>query len=554
MTAMRGCIVRICVPLFVIVIQVAIAGCTGTLEGGPAGPPPASSTTPSSCAKATTAASTLRRLTRVEFDYAVEDLFGDTSRPAQSFAPDDITTGFEVGGIVSPLLAEQYLSAATSIAERVTMDVSALTGCGADEACARDFIEDRARRAYRRELTGAEIDSLLELYRQGRLLEGHRTGIQLVVEAMLVSPNFLYQVEAASPDLVGGETVRLNDHELASRLSFFLWRSIPDRELLDAAEAGELTDPVSLELQARRMLEDERALRVIGDFHRQWLDLSRLDGVERDPAIYPEYSPALATDMRASLDMYVRDVMSNGGTLDELLRGGFAFVNERLAPIYGLEDVAGAEFRRISIDEGERAGLLAHPALLTQFGKADQSDPIHRGIFVRTRLLCQHLPPPPADFDITPPAIAPGLTTRERFRAHSSNEACAGCHALIDPIGFGFENYDAIGRYRATEEGRPIDASGEVISGGDATGTFDGLIELSDRLAQSDTVRECVARQWFRFASARVETSDDSCSLDALDERFASGGFELRELIIGLVTTDAFMHRRIPAASGTTSL
>jgi hypothetical protein len=409
------------------------------------------------------------------------------------------------------------------------------------------MIVSRARLAFRRPPTTAEIDALLALYRRGVELADHRTGIQLALEAILVSPHFLYHLEGASPDVAGGEVVALGGLEIASRLSFFLWRSIPDDELLDAAAAGELDDRANVEMQARRMIEDERAERGIRDFHRQWLDLDRLAGATRDAELYPMFSDDVRRDMRASLDLYIDDVMDNGASLDTLFRGGFAYMNERLAAIYGVEGITGEEMRRVSVDTGERAGLLTQPALLTLLGKPEQSDPIHRGIFVRTRLLCDVLPPPPDDVDITPPEFDPTLSTRERFSAHREEETCAACHSLIDPIGFGFESYDAIGRFRELDEGHEVDASGEIVNGGDASGTFDGVIELTDRLATSETVQQCVARQWFRFASARVESADDACMLAEIDRRFAESDFDLRELMVSLVVQDGFVQRRIPA-------
>lgn len=538
-------------------VLLLLGGCEGALLDGAAGPRGQSRDVgPTTCGVPHVAPSSLGRLTRVEYDFAIEDLLGDTSRPARSFAPDDVTTGYEIGSTVSPLLAEQYLDTATVLAERATADLPALTGCAStlsDEACAQRFIEQVGRRAYRRALTSEESASLLELYRTGTMLEDHRTGMQLVLEAILVSPSFLYHVEGAGPDVAGEDTVALDGFEIASRLSFFLWRSLPDDELLDAAEAGELADVTNVEMQARRMLEDGRAARGMDDFHRQWLDLDRLAAVERDAAVYPEFSPELATDMRASLDAYIDDVMQSDGSLDTLFHGGFAYVNERLAPIYGIEGVTGDELRRMPVDETQRAGLLTQPALLTLHGKSNQSDPIHRGIFVRTRLLCQQLPPPPDDIDIVPPDLEPGLTTRERFDQHRDEPACAGCHELIDPIGFGFESYDALGRFRDVEEGQAIDASGDVRQAGDASGEFDGLLELTDQLAASETVRSCVARQWFRFATQRIETSADRCSLAELDQRFADSGYDVRELMVGLVTLDAFTHRRIPADPTTTA-
>lgn len=543
-------------PIVALVLALT-GGCEGLLADGATGPR-GSSRTGGVCGSPQSAPSPIGRLTRIEYDHAIEDLLGDTTRPARAFAPDDVTTGFEVGGAVSPLLVEQYLETATSIATRATEDLASLTGCPSDgtvgdEACARTFVERMGRRAYRRPLTSEESASLLELYRTGAGLEDHRTGIQLVLEAMLVSPSFLYHVESAVPGAASDALVELDGFEVASRLSFFFWRSIPDDELLDAAEAGELADPANVEMQARRMLDDERGQRGIRDFHRQWLGLDRLGTLERDPTIYPEYSDALADDMRASLDLFLDEVM-HSGSLESLFQADFAYVNERLAPIYGVEGITGTDMQRVLVDPTARSGLLTHPALLTLLGKSNQSDPIHRGVFVRQRLLCQQLPPPPDDVDLTVPDLEPGLTTRERFDQHRDEPRCAGCHQLIDPIGYGFEGYDGIGRFRTSEEGQSIDASGEVLSGGDASGAFEGVVELSDQLVASDAVRACVARQWFRYATGRIESSDDVCTLGELDRRFEESGYDVRELMVALVTTDAFTHRRIPAdGSGATA-
>jgi hypothetical protein len=538
-----------------VLLALALGGCEGTLLDRPTGPRGSTfDPGPASCADATLAPTTLSRLTRVEYDNAIEDLLGDTSGAATGFAPDDVTTGFEVGGAVAPLLAEQYLEAATGIAARATEDLVGLTGCTTEgEACARAFVTAFGRRAYRRPLSEDEVAGLVEVYRIGAELEGHRAGIQVALEAMLVSPSFLYHVEGTGPMAAAGVTLPLTGFELASRLSFFLWRSVPDDELLDAAESGELELPEGLEAHARRMLEDGRAERGLMDFHRQWLGLDRMSVVERDATLYPEFSRELASDMRTSLELMIRDVLAGSGALDELFRGDFAYVNERLAPIYGLSGITGTELRRVAVDPDRRAGLLTHPAMLTMLGKSNQSDPVHRGIFVRERLLCQHLPPPPPGLMVTPPDLQPGLTTRERFAQHRSDASCASCHRLIDPIGFGFESFDALGRFRTEEEGLPIDASGEIVDGGDANGPFDGVVELSERLAQSDAVRACVSRQWFRYALGRVETNEDRCSLESMRVRFEESGFDLRELVVALVTTDAFTHRRIPAESGSTS-
>lgn len=546
---------------------VGLLGCTGSLEHGPARERGYEG--PISCDVPMAVEAPMRRLSRVEYDHVVADLLGTTSRPGVDFPADDNTTGFEVGVTVSDALARDYLDAGESLAAEAVLDLPALDGsldrCAraalptgtAGEACAADFIASFGRRAFRRPLTSEERTEHLALFRTGRDLEGDdeagfRAGIELVVNAMLVSPYFLYRMEPAPDGARPGDVVPVEGYALASRLSFFLWRSMPDDVLLDAAEAGELRTAADVEEQARRMMDDPRFERSHEDFFRQWLGLDRLATLSKDPAIYPTWTPALRDSLAASLDATLDEAMETGA-LDEAVRGGFAWVDETSAPHFGVTIPAGATperdgLYRVPLPAGERAGLFTHPALMAVLGKANQSDPIHRGVFVRTRLLCEVLDPPPMDIDVMPPDLAPGLTTRERFSQHRDEPRCAGCHRLIDPIGFGFEHYDGIGRYRADEGGLAVDASGEVYAGGDANGPFDGAIELSERLAESETFHACVASQVFRFASGRIETRSDVCSTRALRERFVDSGYDLRELMVAITQTDDFLHRRVGAA------
>jgi hypothetical protein len=536
-------------------------GCTGSLDRG--GASYRGNEGPVVCGEPTGAELPMRRLSRVEYDYVIADLLGTTATPASSFPPDDSTIGFEVGITVSDRLARDYLDTGEALAADAVTDLSALdpilarcagtdlpTGTSAD-ACAAEFIASFGRRAYRRPLSTEEVTELTTLFRTGRELEDFRTGIQLVVNAMLISPSFLYRVEVAPPGASTGDVVSVVDYELASRLSFYFWRSMPDDELLDAAEAGELRTPEDVDAQARRMMEDPRFSRSYGDFFRQWLGLDRLAGLTKDDALYPTWSPELRDSLEASLDAFI-DEIAETGSVDDMVRGGFAFVDERSAAHFGVTIPAGARperdgLFRVALPEGERAGLFTHPALLAILGKSNQSDPIHRGVFIRTRVLCEVLDAPPADVDLTPPDLAPGLTTRERFDMHRNEPRCASCHTLIDPIGFGFENYDGIGRFRETEEGHVIDATGMVNAGGDANGAFDGALELSSRLAESETFHGCVASQVFRFASGRVESRRDACTTLDLRERFEASGYDLRELMLAITQTDDFLHRRVGA-------
>lgn len=539
------------------------AGCNGTIGdlpgigGGPgSGGNSTTGTRPPSfaegCGAVELPAGPLRHLTRAEYDNVVRALLGDDSHPAQAFPPDDNTDGIEVGLTVSPLHAEKYFEAAELLAERaVTTNLSSLLPCDpatdGEDACGAEFIDTFAPRAWRRPLTADERARFVTLFSTTRDGYDFATGVQQVIHAALASPNFLYHFEEKPADATANDIVQVTGYAMANRLSFFLWSSMPDDTLFAAAESGALDSPEGIAVQARRMLEDPRAKDGVRNFFRQWLELDRLEGLEKDATRYPEFDGQLADAMRESLDAYVDYVFWEGdGSVETLLTGDFAFVNARLAGLYGMVGVEGTDMQRMTVDTAQRGGLLTQPGLLAVLAKANQSDPVHRGKFVRERMLCQQLPPPPDDIVIRAPDPAPGLSTRERFAEHSTNEACVGCHELMDPIGFAFENFDAIGQWRDEDEGMPVDASGELLRTADIDGAFDGVNELSQRLASSNQVKECVARQAFRFSIGRVETMLDSCALDALDERFAASGWNMRELMVSITQTDAFLYRRIP--------
>lgn len=526
-------------------VALALFGCQGTVLPADEGNGPSQL----DCEQPQVAESPLTHLTRSEYDRTVADLLGLDARVADGFAPDENTDGFEVGARVSPLLAEQYVDAAEALAERAVSErLDALLPCdpaGGEEACARAFIEQFGMRAFRRPLGADEVERFLVLYRVGRE-DDFATGIQLVIQGALSAPSFLYHVELEPADASAGDVVLLDEFEMASRLSYFLWASMPDEALFAAASAGELRTPEQIEEQARRMLEDERAVLGVRNFTRQWLGLDALARFHRDPAFYPDLPESTGADLRASIEAFMDDAFfGEEHTVDALLLGRSAYVNAPLASLYGIEGVEGDALVPVELDATRRAGLLTQPGLLAVLSKPNQSDPIHRGLFVRNRLLCEHLPPPPADVVIVAPDPAPGLSTRERFAEHTENPRCQGCHRLIDPLGFGFEHYDALGRWRDTDEGVPVDASGEVVGTDDADGPFDGVPELAAQLAGSDHVRECIAIQWFRYAVGRTETARDTCSVQTLNERFRESGYDLRELLVSVVRTDAFRHRRV---------
>lgn len=488
----------------------------------------------------------IRRLTRDQYDLTVRDLLGDATSPARGFPADDDGEGFHLGGLASSLHVEQWAAAAEALAERAVGDLGALLPCDAGAAtCSNTFIEDFLGRAFRRPPTSAEIARYGAVFDVGNTEGGFANGVKLVVQAVLQSASFLYHVELAPEGEPEGAIIPVEDYALASRLSYFLWASMPDDALLRAAAEGRLQTREGLLAEAERMLDDPRAADGSRSFYRQWLKLYGLASMQKNPEYYPLFDAAVAADLQRSLERFLDEVFASGD-VETLYTSNVAYVNARLAPIFGLDPADfTSELQRVTLDPTQRAGLLTHPALMALLGKADQSDPIHRAVFVRERLLCQHLPTPPDDLTIVAPDPAPGTSTRQRFEEHSSNPACAGCHLLLDGVGFGFEHYDAVGTWRSEDNGAPVDASGEVHGTADMDGPFNGAVELAQRLVGSEQARHCVARQVFRFALQRVEVAVDACSLQQVTDDFGEAAYDLRALRLAVVGSDAFRFQQV---------
>ncbi|MCA9704965.1 MAG: DUF1592 domain-containing protein [Myxococcales bacterium] len=503
-------------------------------------------------------ASPIRRLSAWEYDNTIYDLLGDDEHPSASF-PQEGGSGFDNNADVSAvtwLMAQKYMLAAEEVSARAVEDLGGLMACDptTDEAgCVGQWVADFGLRAWRRPLTGEEQAAMVALFSDARA-EGEPldVSVSLVLQAFLQSPHFLYRVELGIPGEQGDAAVRLDDYEMASRLSYLLWGSMPDAALLDAAAAGGLGAPEDIEAQARRMLDDPKARRMVEHFHEQWLGTIKLTSIDKDTTEFPEWSAAISAKQAEEAAAFVDHVFFEGdGTLAELLTAPYTFVDDELAEFYGIEAPAGTGLRRVEATNGAQlSGILSLGGVLSAYSKANMTDPIKRGLFVREHLLCQIPPPPPDDVPLLPPEVDENSTTREQFEAHRDNPVCAACHELFDPIGFGFENYDAVGRWRTTENGFPIDASGELTLI-DASGAFDGVAELGGKLAGSEDVAECVTRQWFRFAYGRTESAQlDACNMDTLTARFAESGYDLRELLVSLTQTDAFLYRTAYAAEG----
>jgi hypothetical protein len=367
--------------------------------------------------------------------------------------------------------------------------------------------------------------------------------VQRVIETALQSPPFLYRVEFGGAPAAGESVVRLTSWEVASRLSCLLWGSLPDGALFAAAAADELLTAEQVAAQARRLLDDPKARAAVANFHQQWLDYERIANVGKDTTLFPEWSSDIGALMREESRAFLDDaVFGQSGSFASLLTSPSTFLNAQLAAFYGFAGPAGEAFERVDVDPAQRAGVLTLGTLLTINAHSNQTSPVHRGLLVRERLLCDVVPPPPPDVMVQAPEPNPDSTARERFAQHSANPACAGCHSLMDPLGFGFENYDALGRFRSEENGLAIDASGELTLT-DVDGPFSGVVELAGKLAQSQEAHDCYVKQWFRFAYGRGETTGDACSLATLGAQFSLTQGNIKELLVALTQTDAFLYR-----------
>jgi hypothetical protein len=412
--------------------------------------------------------------------------------------------------------------------------------------CDRTFVTSFGQRAFRRPLAETEITRYLALFAPAVTGGSFDQGMQLAIAAMLASPNFLYRSEAGEKAADG--SYKLTGYEVATALSYFLWSTTPDDQLLDAARTGALDRPEGVQAQAQRLLADKRSRPAVNNFFGEWLGTSGFKFTNKDTAIYPAFTDAVRKGMIAEADAFVSAVVFDGnGTFKDLFTADYVFANDALSTFYGLPPLTGPDLRRVPAGDA-RGGLLTLGALLGTHAHPNESSPVRRGVFVRQRLLCQSLPPPPQNLNIMPPGLDARLTTRERFGKHSSDPACSSCHQYIDAVGFGFERYDGVGAYRSQEGGRPIDDSGQLRSiemlGADSNTPFGGPRQLGALLAASPNAQACLPRQLFRYVRGG-ENSADACAIKKLQAAF-SGGETLRQLLVETVKQKSFLTRSGP--------
>jgi hypothetical protein len=508
------------------------------------------------------AAPSIRRLTHSQYDNTVRDLLGDQIRPASSFPKEDYIGGFKnqiEGQGISPVLAEAYSKAAERLAAAAFRGgdqrglIPGTPKSASDADCAEKFVRQFGRRAFRRPLSDGET----KLYCELLLAEASRTqdfysGAAIVIEAMLQSPHFLFRVER------GGENA---PYEMASRLSYFLWDTMPDGELLDTAERGELNSIEQIESVARRMLEDARAKASLEEFLSQWMRLDSVVAATRDRRRFREFTAETAAAMAEETRRLFNHLVWNDQNFMEFFTANYSFVSTELARLYNLPAPA-EEFGRAEypVDSG-RSGVLGHGSFLVLTSKPGETSPTARGLFVRNHFLGHDIPPPPPAVNAVLPNVTEDkpLTNRQRLDVHLNSESCAGCHRLIDPIGLPFEQYNAIGVFQPKmllqfsargDESRgrrptmielDLDTAGYIqgMEGAD----FSSPKELGQLLAGSNACQRCIVKQLFRYALGREETPADQPVIEGLLAKFRDSGYRFKELIIALVASDVFLPR-----------
>ena len=413
-----------------------------------------------------------------------------------------------------------------------------------EEACAERILSALARRAYRRPPSGAELDRLLDRYRDGRQGADFEAGIERALRHVLAHPAFLFRIEREPRDVAPDTTYPIPDLELASRLSFFLWSSIPDDELLDVAERGRLRDPAELDRQVRRMVADPRSRAFVANFAGQWLYLRNLPEVKPDEKSYPEFDEGLRRALRREAELFFASVLREGRSALDLLTADYTFVNERLATHYGIPGVKGSHFRRVTLGETSRRGLLGKGAVLAATSYSHRTSPVLRGKWILENLLGTPPPPPPPDVPDLKDDDADGhvLSMRDRMVQHRASPACASCHAMMDPLGLALENFDAVGRWRTRSEAwTPIDASGAMLDGT----AFDGVDGLREALLRrSDLFLTTVTEKLLTYALGRGLTHADAPAVRGIVRAAAAEDYRFDALLTNVVKSLPFQARR----------
>ncbi len=500
----------------------------------------------------------MRVLLGAEYRHSIRDILGPAAANAVTPPPDAAINGLTAIGAsqlaVSTAIGLVYernaflgAQAALANAPQKAKLIPCTPTKANDTACFSQVLDTVGKRLFRRPLSTLERATWLKVAGDAATAYGtFDGGVEFLLAGLLQSPNFLYRAEQGVPNLARPGEVKLTGYELATRLSYFISGSTPSDELLAAAEAGELDAPEGVKAHAVKALKSEGASGASTDFFSEFLSQDGLSSMAKDPISFPNYRPVMAASMRDETRLFLQDTLfAKNLDLRTLFDADFTYVDVNLAPLYGLTPPASG-FARVQLPSNQpRAGLLTQTAFLALMAHPSSTSPTHRGKFVRERLLCETVSAPPDNVSTTIPAENPTMprTLRQKLSDHFTNPGCRGCHALMDPIGFGFENFDSIGTYRATEQNLPIDASGTLDGK-----AFTDARGLGQALKSDPRVMKCLTRTLFRHAAGHVDLASEARPLAALHEAFARSGFKYQDLLVELVASDAFRFAR--AANG----
>jgi mono/diheme cytochrome c family protein len=507
------------------------------------------------CGKIDPGRPTIHRLNRVEYNNTVRDLVGVDFQPADDFPADDVGNGFDnIGDVLSlpPILLEKYLAAAEKITDtafktptlRKRILICEPSPQLSQLECSRKVLENFARRAYRRPVGPDEVDRLVRFVRlaesQG---DGYERGLQLAVEAVLVSPHFLFRVELDPflPRLSAAVSHPVSDYELASRLSYFLWSTMPDEELFAKAKDGTLHKADVLEGQVRRMLQDPKSQALVENFGDQWLGLRNLKTMTPDPTAFPGFDDSLRSAMLQETELFFGAIVREDRSLLDFLDADFTFVNGRLAKHYGIPGVQGEQFQRVKLTDGRRGGLLTQASVLTVTSNPTRTSPVKRGKWILENILNAPPPPPPPNVPELKETKLLSGTLRQRMEQHRANPSCAACHARMDPLGFCLENYDAVGAWRTTDGGLPIDPSGTLPGGQSLRDPAELKAVLKGR---AEEFGRCLAEKMLTYALGRGLEPADKCTVDQVVAALAKDQYKFSRLVLEIVKSEPFQKRR----------
>ncbi len=500
-------------------------------------------------AELTPAPAALRLLLQRQYVGAVRDLLGDEAAAVATPPDNHAINGLDAVGASQLALGDAEIDAFEQSARAVVEAADAAgtlsqwlacdPASAGEDACLRQVVESFGRRAWRRPLEDEEIERYTAVGLTAATELGFDRGVQEVVAALLQSPHFLYQVEIGEPDPADDSRRRLTQYELATRMSFFLLDTVPDAELLDEAEAGLLSDGEGIRAAAWRMLERPAARRALGEFFGETWRLRDLPTLPKDLSTFPQWSPQLSEAMQRETLALVEDLAwERDADFREVFTADYTFADARLGFHYGLPGAVdlGEEPSRVELNgHDRRAGLFGHAGFLALLGHVSSTSPTLRGKFVLENILCRSVPPPPPGVVTDLPVAEDDATMRERLEAHVSEPSCAGCHTMMDPIGFGLENYDGIGAFRTLDNGSPIDAASELDGQ-----PFEGAAELGALVSEDSGTASCLVRGLYRHATGHIEQEGEEVALEALEDAFVESGHHMQDLLVEIVASPAF--------------